>query len=110
MAQISDATRQFISDHRTEDTRKLALQASRFPDVDMPFALDQIAGWQAARTKLPSWAATDGIIYPPHLSMEQCSSELTARYKGDPTPSPSRTEFAPPLPSPKGGGQSHFVG
>ena len=87
MVQISDATRQFISDHRTEDTRKLALQASRFPDVDMPFALDQIAGWQAARTKLPSWAATDGIIYPPHLSMEQCSSELTARYKGDPTPS-----------------------
>ena len=87
MVQISDATRQFISDHRTEDTRKLALQTSRFPDVDMPFALDQIAGWQAARTKLPSWAATDGIIYPPHLSMEQCSSELTARYKGDPTPS-----------------------
>ena len=84
MVQISDATRQFISDHRTEDTRKLALQTSRFPDVDMPFALDQIAGWQAARTKLPSWAATDGIIYPPHLSMEQCSSELTARYKGFP--------------------------
>ena len=81
MTHISDATRQFISDHRTEDVRKLALQASRFPDVDMPFALDQIAGWQTARTKLPSWAAVDGIIYPPHLSMEQCSSELTAKNK-----------------------------
>ncbi len=109
MVQISDATRQFISDHRTEDTRKLALQASRFPDVDMPFALDQIAGWQAARTKLPSWAATDGIIYPPHLSMEQCSSELTARYKGDPTPSlprggsPKRPNDDPTPSLPKGG-------
>lgn len=36
-----------------------------------------------ARTKLPRWAATDGIVYPPHLSMEQCSSEQTALYKAD---------------------------
>lgn len=59
----------------------MALQAAKFPDVDMPFALDQIAGWQAARRKLPSWAAVDGLVYPPHISMEQCSSEATARYK-----------------------------
>ena len=47
----------------------------------MTYALDQIAGWQTARQKLPSWAAVEGIVYPPHLSMEQCSSEQTARYK-----------------------------
>ena len=47
----------------------------------MSFALDQIAGWQTACKKLPSWAAVDGIVYPTHLSMEQCSSEQTARYK-----------------------------
>lgn len=47
----------------------------------MPFLLDQLAGWQTARTKLPSWAAKEDIIYPPHLSMEQCSSEQTAEYK-----------------------------
>ena len=47
----------------------------------MAYALDQIAGRQKARTKIPSWAAIDGITYPPHLSMEQCSSEQTARYK-----------------------------
>lgn len=47
----------------------------------MVYALDQIAGRQKARTKIPSWAAIDGITYPPHLSMEQCSSEQTARYK-----------------------------
>ena len=47
----------------------------------MTYALEQIAGWQKARTKLPSWAAREGIVYPPHLSMEQCSSEATAKYK-----------------------------
>ena len=47
----------------------------------MAVAIQQIAGRQAACTKLPSWAAIDGIVYPPHLSMEQCSSEQTARYK-----------------------------
>ena len=47
----------------------------------MPFALDQIEGWQRARTKLPEWASKEGIIFPPHISMEQCSSEATAKYK-----------------------------
>ena len=61
--------------------RLLALQGKRYPDVDMAFALQQIAGWQTARKKIPSWAAIEGILYPPHLSMEQCSSEQTARYK-----------------------------
>ena len=59
----------------------LALQSHRYPDIDMPFLLDQLTGWQTARTKLPSWAANEDIIYPPHLSMEQCSSEQTAEYK-----------------------------
>lgn len=59
----------------------LAFQSHRYPDVDMPYLLNQIAGWQTAKTKLPAWAANEDIIYPPHLSMEQCSSEQTAGYK-----------------------------
>ncbi len=47
----------------------------------MPMALQQIQGRQTARRKLPSWAACEGLLYPPHLNMEQCSSEQTARYK-----------------------------
>lgn len=81
--EISQQTREFIRSHRTDDVRDLALHAKRTPDLDLPWALDQIAGWQTARTKLPQWADTDGIIYPPHLSMEQCSSEPTARYKAE---------------------------
>ena len=49
----------------------------------MPAAIQQIQGWQIARKKIPSWAAVEGIVYPPHLNMEQCSSEQTARYKAD---------------------------
>ncbi len=74
-------TQEFISIHADDDVRRLALQAARFADVDMPYALDQIAGRQTARRKLPSWAAIDGMVYPPRISMEQCSSEPAARYK-----------------------------
>lgn len=83
LVEISQQTREFVRDHRTENVRDVALHAKRTPDLDLPWALDQIAGWQTARTKLPRWAETDGIIYPPHLSMEQCSSEPTARYKAE---------------------------
>ena len=67
--------------HADDDVRQLALHPSNDDDVDMRMALQQIQGRQMARRKLPSWAAIDGIVYPPHLSMEQCSSEATARYK-----------------------------
>lgn len=69
--------------HRNDDVRALALKAAGAKDIDLGYALDQIAGWQTARRKLPQWAATEGIKYPPHLSMEQCSSEQTATYKAD---------------------------
>ncbi len=71
----------FIRQYAEADVRQLALRGTKDSEVDLPFALDQIAGRQTARHKLPSWAAVDGIVYPPHLSMEQCSSEQTARYK-----------------------------
>ena len=74
-------TLDYIRQHADEDVRQLALRGAKDPEIDLAFALDQIAGRQKARTKLPSWAALDGIVYPPHLSMEQCSSEQTARYK-----------------------------
>ena len=78
---MNQATIDFIHEHAEADVRQLALQGTKNPEVDLSFALEQIAGRQKAKTKLPSWAAVDGIVYPPHLSMEQCSSEQTARYK-----------------------------
>ncbi len=78
---MNQATLEFIRQHANEDVRQLAFLGKKNPEVDLAYALDQIAGRQKARTKIPSWAAIDGITYPPHLSMEQCSSEQTARYK-----------------------------
>ena len=81
MIEVNQSTLDYIRQHADEDVRQLALRGHKCPDVDFQYALEQIAGRQKARTKLPSWAAIDGIVYPPHLSMEQCSSEVTARYK-----------------------------
>jgi hypothetical protein len=78
---MNEQTQRFIRENANKDIRTLALSGSKNPDVDMPFALDQIAGRQTARKKIPRWAAIDDVVYPPHLSMEQCSSEQTALYK-----------------------------
>lgn len=78
---IDPATRDFIRRHLTDDVSSLALRRQGTEGVDMSVALTQIAGWQRARTKLPRLAALDGIVYPPHLSLEQCSGEAAAVYK-----------------------------
>lgn len=80
---MNQATLDFIRQHQDDDVRRLAFLGSKYPEVDMPFALDQIRGRKMARVKLPRWASIDGIIYPPHISMEQCSSEQTALYKAE---------------------------
>lgn len=80
---MNQATLDFIRQHQDDDVRQLAFLGSKYPEVEMPFALDQIRGRKMARVKLPRWASIDGIIYPPHISMEQCSSEQTALYKAE---------------------------
>ena len=80
---MNQATQDFIRQHQDEDVRQLAFLGSKYPEVNMPFALDQIRGRKMAHVKLPRWASIEGIIYPPHISMEQCSSEQTALYKAE---------------------------
>ena len=79
--QISSETLRFIEENTRADVRSLALQAKKYPQVDMAMAVVQIAGRQIAEAKVPSWYRTEGLLYPKHLSMEQCSSEATAIYK-----------------------------
>ena len=78
---MNEKTWSFVREHADEDVRKVALLGTKDQEVDLQMALQQIAGRQVARKKLPSWAKQEGIVYPPHLNMEQCSSEQTARYK-----------------------------
>lgn len=78
---MNEATLEFIRLHADDDVRQLAFLGKKYPEVDMAYALDQIVGRQKAKVKIPSWVSVEGIVYPPHISMEQCSSESTARYK-----------------------------
>ena len=78
---ISEETKKFIIEHVDDDVFTLGFHASHYPDVDMHIAVVQIEGRQKAKTKLPTWYANTDIVYPPHLALEQCSSERTALYK-----------------------------
>lgn len=71
---------EFIRLHLNEDPLSLALK--KVPEgVDLQWCLRQIEGYATAKKKLPEMAAIEGIWFPPRLSMEQCSSEATAKYK-----------------------------
>jgi len=73
-------TLHYIREHAGDDVRQLALRSVP-ANVDLRVALTQIEGRQLAARKLPTWAAADGLLFPPRLSLEQCSSEATAAYK-----------------------------
>lgn len=81
MIELTSDIRKFIEEHENEDIRDLALKAGRYPLINMQVVIQQIAGRRIAKTKIPSWYTCKNIIYPPHISMEQCSSEQTASYK-----------------------------
>ena len=77
---MNTATRDFIEKHLKDDVRQLALQ--KFPDdVDKMLVLNQIEARQLLSKKVLSWASNPDLLFPKHLSIEQCSSELTAKYK-----------------------------
>ena len=78
---IDQETKQFILDHESDDLKSLALQAKKYPLIDFKLALEQIKGRQISKQKIPYWYNNTHIVYPPQLSMEQCSSEKTALYK-----------------------------
>lgn len=81
MIHLDLQTKQFIKQHESDDIRQLALKAKSYPDIDIPTAIQQITGRQIAKYKIPYWYEHEDIVYPRHLSMEQCSSETTALYK-----------------------------
>ena len=73
-------TKQFIADHLHDDVHELALKTHN-AKVDMTLALRQIEARQLLQKKVPSWSGNDELLFPAKLSIEQCSSEATARYK-----------------------------
>lgn len=72
---------QFIRDHAAADPARLLLSASKYPGMDIPFLVDQIAARRQIREKLPSWYENGQLVFPAKIAAEQCSSEQTAAYK-----------------------------
>lgn len=71
----------FILRNASEDVRRLLLRNREVLGVPAPWIAAQITGRQKAQHKLPHWHQTPGIVYPPAVNLEQCSSEATGRFK-----------------------------
>lgn len=71
----------FIREHLHDNPGELILKAGKFKGLDVKKLAAQIQSRQKALKKLPEWSANEKLIFPPALSVEQCSSEATAHYK-----------------------------
>ncbi len=79
---LNEITKQFIRENLNADVPTLALKKAPV-GTDVSLALRQIAARQLLHKKVPQWAENEGLLFPAHLSIEQCSSEATARYKAN---------------------------
>ncbi len=77
----SDEVQRFLEEQYAEDWDKLAFKKSPFGYVSTAELLNQLKTRQKAKTKLPLWFDTRGIIYPPSINLEQSSSQATALFK-----------------------------
>ena len=77
----SSQAQKFIQDNLHIPVEELLLSGKKYPGLNIPLLVAQIEGKNKAVKKLPTWFQSKEVIYPVKLSMEQCSSEVTAAYK-----------------------------
>jgi len=77
---LNEITKQFIRENLNADVPTLALKKAPV-GTDFSLALRQIEARQLLKKKVPSWSANEELLFPAHLSIEQCSSEASAKYK-----------------------------
>ena len=70
-----------IRQHLNDDVYALSAKDGWYGDSDKKWLLQQIQSRQKAKSKLPSWYGNFDLLFPPPVSVEQASSELTAAYK-----------------------------
>lgn len=80
---FSTEVQEFIKIHQTDDLNVLLLQRDKYPDIPIPAIVDQIKARRKAKTKLPKWYNTEGIMFPKPVAVEQSSSEKTAHWKAE---------------------------
>ena len=80
---LNTSIQEFIQEKTNVTISKLALQKNPFPEIDFKILLNQIECRTKSKSKLPTWFASENIIYPSKISLEQTSSEITAKYKSE---------------------------
>ncbi len=80
---LSEVEKSYIKTHQNDEVTTLLLQAKKYPNLNIPELVLQIKARQKAKSKLPEWCENEEIIFPKMLSVEQCSSEITAKFKAD---------------------------
>ena len=78
---LSVEVQKFINDNQNSDITKIILKKSPFQGITSSELASQIEGKYKSKSKLPTWYATENILFPSKLSLEQASSEQTAKYK-----------------------------
>ena len=78
---LDKKVQEFIRTNIHSDIVKISLSKSPFPAVSPKELAQQLDGMKRCESKLPLWYSNTGIYYPEKLALEQCSSEITARYK-----------------------------
>ncbi len=71
----------FISEHLDDDTSRLLLARSKWPEIDMDLAVNCIESRRKLKGKVHEWFENPELVFPVRLSAEQCSSSATGRYK-----------------------------
>jgi hypothetical protein len=80
---LSFEVQSFIRQHEQDDPHQLVLRHPGIEGVPISVIAEQIIGRRKAREKIPAIYATDKIVYPPGVNLEQCSSEATALFKSN---------------------------
>ncbi len=78
---LSPEVQAFMRVHAQDDPAKLVLAGHRYPSIPIKEVAAQLQARQKAKHKFSEWHQAQGLIFPPVLSVEQASSEVTARYK-----------------------------
>lgn len=78
---VQPSVQEYLIEHEYDDERALVLKQKEVLELPTSVIASQLSGRKTAKSKLPTWYKTKGIVYPPTINLEQCSSETTASFK-----------------------------
>lgn len=83
LAILKPEVQDFINNNLQTEITRLILKGSLFKDISIQELANQIIAKKKSEHKLNLWFQTTNIYYPPAISIEQTSSEITANYKSN---------------------------